>query len=219
MPTNEATMPAELANIIALHREMFGGWTMQADEQTASNGEEQPQGEATPPAADTPPADADATDWKAEAERLRKNLQEARKWEERAKANVEAAKELEALKAARQDGDEQPAADVAALTNERDTLASELAAARRELAVVRNAGDADASKLLDSRSFMASIADLDPADADAVKTAIGKHVEANSWFRRGPVSSGDVTAGHTRKPAQPKPGMDRLTDAYAENYS
>lgn len=48
-----------------------------------------------PPAPPAPPAPAQETDWKAEAEKL---TREARKWEDRAKQNHTAAKELETLR-------------------------------------------------------------------------------------------------------------------------
>ncbi|MEV7413336.1 hypothetical protein AB0O04_36640, partial [Streptomyces althioticus] len=63
-------------------------------------------------------------------------------------------------------------------------LATEQAKARQtavELAVFRTAPTvgADPDALLDSRTFADSIAELDPADADAIKNAINAAVEAN----------------------------------------
>lgn len=63
------------------------------------------------------------TDWKAEAERLRKNLQEARKWEERAKSNRD---ELDQLKAAATDADK---------------ATSELANLKQQMAELKAAND------------------------------------------------------------------------------
>lgn len=81
------TMPTQLAEIIALHREMFGGLQMLADEA--------PDGDAAQPTPAEPegaPADNDdAIDWKAES----------RKWEARAKENKDAAEKLQQLEDAK----------------------------------------------------------------------------------------------------------------------
>lgn len=63
-------------------------------------------------------------------------------------------------------------------------LAAEQARARQtavELAVYRTAREAggDPDALLDSRQFAAAVADLDPADTDAITAAITAAVEAN----------------------------------------
>lgn len=39
MKLNQITMPADLAEVIALHREMFGGWVMEGDGDEAQEGE------------------------------------------------------------------------------------------------------------------------------------------------------------------------------------
>jgi len=57
--------------------------------------------------------------------------------------------------------------------------------ARTELAVFKAAsgGTFNASALLDSRSFLDSVKDLDPSDSEAVNTAIAAAVKANPWLQ------------------------------------
>lgn len=91
--------------------------------------------------------------------------------------------------------------DPAALTQQ---LADEQQRARQtavELAVYRTAREAggDPDALLDSRAFAASIADLDPADADAVRAAVEAAVAANPKLATaapsGPARSGAEFTG------------------------
>lgn len=58
----------------------------------------------------------------------------------------------------------------------------------RELAVFKAAAqhNADAGRLLDSRSFLTSIAELDPSDADGINDAIKKAVADNPTFKTTP---------------------------------
>lgn len=71
------TMPIRPADLIALHREMFGDFTMMADD-AGADGAAQPTDAS---ADDTQPSVEDPIDWKVEA----------RKWEDRSKANKAAA--------------------------------------------------------------------------------------------------------------------------------
>lgn len=89
--------------------------------------------------------------------------------------------------------------------------------ARREVAVVRNAPrDArgnytvDVNALLDSRSFMASIADVDPNDAAGIAAKIAAHVQTNppAPVVRYNAGSGDVAA--TGDPGTGPVDMDAL---------
>lgn len=125
----------------------------------------------TPPVV-TPPAppEGDVTDWKTES----------RKWEARSKANDKAAADLAALKAASLTDQEK--AVEAARTEGRTAAESTARATAVQLAVVRGAikAGADHEALLDTTSFMASLADVDPTDATAVKAAIDKAVKANA---------------------------------------
>ena len=190
------TMPAELAAIIALHRDMFGGWTMQADADTADD---------TSPPDNSADAEAptDGTDWKAEA----------RKWEARAKSNSAAAAKLAKLEDAQKTETQRLTDNLSAVTGERDKTAAELAAARLELAIVRHAGAADPAKLLDSRSFLASVQGIDPNNTKALTAAITEHLKSNPHLARQARSSGDTTTGHNPAPASH--GLNALLRAAA----
>lgn len=197
------TMPAELAQIIALHREMFHDWTMQADTDSADTSDAHPEARKA------------ETDWKAEA----------RKWEDRSKANKAeadanraAAEELARLKEA-QKSDAEKAADArASAERERDQAKAELKAARLESAIARHAGNADPARLLDSVKFRASVDRLDPGDEKAIKAAITEFVRANPWASRVQVTSGDTAAGFTN-PVTGKglEGTDLLAAALKRN--
>ncbi|MEY9837437.1 hypothetical protein [Streptacidiphilus sp. EB103A] len=119
----------------------------------------------TPP---TPPA-PDSTDWKAEA----------RKWEARAKENGTAKTELEKIQQAAMT--EQEKAVAAAKAEGRTAAEAEARTAAVELAVFRSAAKAgaDPEALLDSRTFLNALADVDPKDTAAVTKAINDAVKAN----------------------------------------
>lgn len=76
-------------------------------------------------------------------------------------------------------------ADPAALTEQITTATADARAAKVELAVFRAAGSlgGDPSALLDSRSFMATLASVDPADNEAVQAAISVALEANPTLK------------------------------------
>lgn len=119
---------------------------------------------------------------KAEIERLRKENGAART-NAKAQAAEDARKELantigKALGIV-EDGAE---TDPAKLTESLTASQREAKQARVELAVFRNAAAAggDPAALLDSASFLAKVADLDPADSTALTEAIKAAVEANS---------------------------------------
>lgn len=80
-----------------------------------------------------------------------------------------------------------------------DKVSSELADSQRELAVYRAASaDVKVQALLDSRSFLSSIKDIDPSDAAGIKAAIATAVENNPTFKTTPVvakSGGDLGGG------------------------
>ena len=137
---------------------------------------------ATPPASDPPKANPweDPKAAQAEIERLRKENGAART-NAKAQAAEEARNELAQTigKALGLVKDE--AVDPAKLTEQ---LTSEQAKARQaqvELAVFRAAGDAkgDPAALLDSRTFLAKLADIDPSDTASVTAAIAAAVAEN----------------------------------------
>lgn len=79
MNRHVVTTPPDLAQIIAIHKGLFGGWKMQADAGGGDGAQEAPEAgdaKAAPP-----------TDWEVKA----------REWEAKAKQNASAAKKLAAL--------------------------------------------------------------------------------------------------------------------------
>jgi hypothetical protein len=120
--------------------------------------------------------------------------------------------------------------DPAKLTNE--VKAAQATANQRavELAVYRSAGKvgANGDTLLDSRQFMAAVADLDPSAADfgsKVEQAIKDAVSANPRLKAEEIktpppaakSGGDHSGGSGKAPYEPQPGQDRMRAAYAES--
>lgn len=76
--------------------------------------------------------------------------------------------------------------------------------ARTELAVFKAAsgGTFNAAALLDSRSFLDSVKDLDPSDAEAVGKAIAAAVEANPWLKSGQAPAPVEEGGAAEKQGQ-----------------
>lgn len=88
MKLNQITMPADLAEVVALHREMFGGWVME-DDGDGADGNETPGGEGgANESADGFPANTPVKDMTAE--------QQAAYWKHKARkheARAEAARD------------------------------------------------------------------------------------------------------------------------------
>lgn len=160
----------------------------------------------TPPATPKPTAPAAGNVWenpdaaKAEIERLRRENGAART-NAKAQAAEEARKELantigKALGIV-EDGAE---TDPAKLTESLTTSQREAKQARVELAVFRNAAAAggDPAALLDSASFLAKVADLDPTDSAALGDAIKAAIEANPRLGAAPAGP---------KPPAPNPAQ------------
>lgn len=123
-----------------------------------------------------PATGADTTDWQA---KYQEALANSRKWEGRSKENAAAKAELEKLRQASLS--EQEKAVEAARTEGRTAAETEARANAVQLAVVRASitAKADHEALLDSTSFMASLADVDPKDGAAIKAAIEQAIKAN----------------------------------------
>jgi len=158
---------------------------------------------AAPATPETPKTDPKPNVWddpaaaKAEIEKLRKENGAART-NAKATAAEEARKELaqtigKALGLVA--GDEPP--DPAVLTEQATKAAADARQAQLELAVFRNAPEtADAAALLDSRTFLAKVADLDPTDTAALTAAITEAVEQNPRLGKA------TTPGMRPNPAQ-----------------
>ncbi|MFH9870400.1 hypothetical protein ACH4NT_30540 [Streptomyces lydicus] len=151
-----------------------------------------PTGEQTPAPSGSPAADPAAAQQLAEA---------TTRAEQAAAERDELRAALDAVTKALNPNDpaaEQDPAALAAAVAERDRLlaehSAELRGARVELAVARAAADAGArgDRLLNSRSFLAAVADLDPADSGfeeqlgaAIKTAVDADPDL---YRAGPAA-------------------------------
>lgn len=152
------------------------------------------------PAAPAPQAEPIATPaWDGKIESLdpaaQKIIADLRKeaGENRVKAKTEADRVEAILKAAGIKPDEADPAEAA------KAAAAEAAAAKRELAVFRAAADAgaDPSRLLDSNTFLSSVAGLDPNDGAAISAAITAAVAANPLLKatQAAAASGSELAG------------------------
>lgn len=107
--------------------------------------------------------------------------------------------------------------DPAKLTDQIGQLSGSLKSTQVELAVFKAAkeANADASALLDSRSFLEKVADVDPADTASITAAISEAVASNARF-------GLPTPGMRPNPAQgasaspPPSAGERVTAAERE---
>jgi hypothetical protein len=141
---------------------------------------------APPAAPAAPPADPPATPWSdpaaAEAEIKRLRAENAKdRTAAKAQAAEDAKKEYAQAIAKALGLVEDDANDPAKLTESLTTSQAEAKQARVELAVFRSAAAAggDPAALLDSSSFLASLAAVDPSDSAAVTAAIQAAVAAN----------------------------------------
>jgi hypothetical protein len=152
----------------------------------------------TPPAETTPPKTAPAAEETPEQkiERLQAEVKaanaEAAKSRTTAKQNAadEARKELAQTIGKALGLVEDEAVDPAKLTEQVSSLTADNKQAKLELAIFHAAGPAgaDPAKLLDSRNFMQSVAEVDPSDTAAVAKAITEAVAANQAFAVTPTS-------------------------------
>jgi hypothetical protein len=157
----------------------------------------------TEPAKTYPPADTDGTDWKAES----------RKHEARAKANADAAKELERLKASQMSEQEKAvaAAKAEGLSEAAKTYGAKLAAAHFEAAVARAGLDlGEAADLIDVARF---VGDDGEVDDKAIKAAVTKLAKVTSKSAGRSGGDGPPGAGSTKTtPAS-------LDEAVAAHYA
>ena len=102
--------------------------------------------------------------------------------------------------------DEPP--DAEALTAQVQAEQAKARDAALQLAVFKAAPqhEANASRLLDSASFLASLKDVDPTDADALGDAIKAAVEADEMFKATPAPTTPPFPGGPRSSATPRAG-------------
>ena len=202
-------MPAELAEIIATHTALFGGFTMMADEtpDAGDAGDQQTDGDGD----DSDAAKDDLGDaGKRALAAERRRAKQAEKDRDALQAQLDKIADADKSEA-------QKATDRAAKAEEeRDALAAQLDALRREQAVYRHADTADPAALLDSRAFLDSIADIDADDDKAIQAAIKQAVKDNPRLSKLGQSGGDASAGQ-RQQANPNttaPGVHRMAAAF-----
>lgn len=118
------------------------------------------------------------------------------------------------LKAAGIDTDETDPTKLAEIAqNERQQAQAERTEAQRELAIYRSApAGTDVSGLLDSRSFLASIANIDPTDTAAITAAITAATE-NGKFKTTPRAGGASGADFTGGTGGPTDLQSRISAA------
>ncbi|WP_457948299.1 hypothetical protein ACTAQI_20305 [Pseudarthrobacter sp. alpha12b] len=189
----------------------------------ATTAEQQAQGTGTA-ATETKAAEtteAKAADWDGKVESLPAGVQKIIT-DLRKEAGDErvASKTLAAIQSAlNPDAKAGEKPDAAALTQALTEREADAKQAKTELAVFRLAGKqgADADALLDSRNFLAKIADLDPSDTKAITKAITDAVTDNPKLKAtqaAAASGGDFTGGSGEKPAKPT----TIAGAVAKHY-
>lgn len=185
-----------------------------------------PQQPAQPPAA--PPAGEpkveDLPDW------AQKIVRDARDGEAKARTNAKAQAATEAAEQAKAEMAQTIGKalglvkDDEAVTPEK--LAADLEASQkaqtdteRELAIYRAAGahNADPAKLLDSRSFLTTVKDIDPADADKIAAAIKTAVDNNASLKAAR-AAGQSSADHAGGSGEGKAKAGSLTEAVGQHY-
>lgn len=221
-----------LAETFRRNRERFAGWRMEDTPPAAPAPSDPPP--ADPPKVDPPPADKQPPWGKPEnfdAEKAWELIQNLRTEKgdpakvselEQQLADMQAAQQsqMDALAKAlglKQD-DTPPDADaLAAQVTAEQAKAREAAV---QLAVYRNAAanEANADALLDSASFLRSLTDVDPTNADAINAAIKTAVEANPLLKAAPSTpSTPPFPGGPRTPAPTQAGS--LGEAIAGRLS
>jgi len=151
-------------------------------------------------------------DARAEAAKSRTNAKQAAAEQARQDLAQQIGRALGLIK----DGDDAP--DPAALAEQLASAQAEGRQARVELAVYKAAAKADADPvaLLDSRSFIDSLKDVDPSDDDAVAKAIRQAVEKNPRLRAAPAAPPASGAPMGGQPPASKPKT--LEAAIAAHY-
>lgn len=202
-----------------------GGESGEAGEQGGQQTGEQtgapaPQGQPAPKAPTAPKGD----EWDGKVDSLPAGAQKMINDLRKADGDERVAKkQLEAIaKALNPDakGDEKPTAEqLTKQLAERDTAAKQ---AQTELAVYRLAGKhgADADALLDSRAFLAKLADIDHTDTAKVTKAIADAITENPKLKSVRVagSSSADGAGGSGEKANKTAGLgDALSQHYATN--
>lgn len=224
MPNPGITMPPELAEIIAVHRGLFGGFTMTATEggegasqsttdtagaQTGTQAGTQ-AGEQSDTTTETPEQTiarltSEVASARAEAGKSRVNAKQAAADEARTALVNELGKALGLVK---DDSPTDPAAlqqQIAATGAENAALKQAIQAAEtRQAALLAAAGQGvNPAALLDSNSFLESLKGLAPTDTEKITTAITAAVTANPALKAQAAKSGPEFTGGPGGQAKP----------------
>ena len=158
------------------------------------------------------------TDLRKENARARTNAKETAANEARQDIAQTIAKALGLTPDGTEDASPDPLEQVKALTEEVSATKARAEQATLELAIYKTSAavGANPTLLLDSRSFMSSVADINPNDGDAVASAIKSAVEQNPSLRAVQVAGSyrtDHTPGGSTR-GEPK----SLEEALAAHY-
>lgn len=157
-----------------------------------------------PPAGDPPPADDGKGGKEAILADLAKERDKRQALEDQVSTLTAAQQEqMDAIaKALGLKQDDTPP-DPAALTEQIAAEQAKTQAAAVQLAVYKNASahEANADELLDSASFLASLKDVDPNDATAIRAAIKTAVDGNAKFKATQPPTTPPFPGGPRTPA------------------
>jgi hypothetical protein len=193
---------AWLAETFRRNRERFAGWRMEVDPPPADNPP------ATDPPADPPADPAAADDGKGGKDAILADLAKERDKRQALEQTVNELKtaqqsQLDAIATALGLKSDDNPPDPAALTAQVEAEQARAREAALHLAVYRHAGahEANPDALLDSASFLRSLAEVDPTNADAVSAAIKAAVDANPLHKAAPPA----------QPTPPFPGGPRQT--------
>ena len=221
----DAGMPPELAEIIDIHRGLFGGYTMMADGADAGAADAGLQGASG--AQDAQPSDGQSdaqngVQQESDADkiaRLTSELTAARQEAGKSRVNAketaaaEARNQLvqelgKALGIVKDDTPPDPAVlqqQYAAIAYENGSLKGQLQASETKLAALITAAaqGINPAALLDSNSFLKSIEGLAPTDADKIAAAIKTASDQNPTLKAQAAKSGPEFNGGTGGQAKP----------------
>jgi len=175
-----------LAATIERNKARFGGWSMELETPPAD------PAPSDPPPAD-PPADPPSDDGKGGKDAILADLAKERDKRQELEGKLTEfqttqQQQMDAIaKALGLKSDDAPP-DPAALTAQITEAQGQAREAAVQLAVYRNAAanEANADALLDSASFLRSLVDVDPTNAQAVNAAIKAAVESNPLLKSTP---------------------------------
>lgn len=197
---------AWLAETFRRNRERFAGWRMEVDPPPAD-----PPSDPAPadPPVDPPPADDGKGGKDAVLADLAKERDKRQALEQQVQDLLPLRDQFAAIAKVFNPGDDTPpdpaklAEQIAAEQAKTTDAETRATTAERQLAVFKAAAghDGNALALIDSTSFMASIKDVDPTDAEKLGEAIKAAVEANPLFKVTPTTP--PFPGGPRPPAPP----------------